>query len=498
MKLNQLKNKLLQKNNENGNKRISSVRREFEKSNIVSDIILEGNVETNANELRVLKPKNLTSIMTSDSQVTSNNNVKIIGITGSKGKSTTAYLVHSYLKAKGYKTMLYSSLSIDSPASFSKKDEACDTPLGSENMLLNIIEEAEAYEAEYVVMEINDRAIAKGLTQEIPFTIRALTNLERKHNLELYTEEEYVNIKKSFFQNIPVDEECTCIFGLTDGLNRESLNELLRLNNSPKRTYGTKFTCEAHNTDYNNIDYLLCGSRHNAIDSLNGLDMKIRVKNNVYDFITNMILPHNAFNITCAIAIIDALDVFDYEAFNDIIRNIKIPGREEVIKAGGRTIIVGLSIIPALEVFKKYKQNSTEINQIKVVVGAHGSGFSTWDPEFMSAHFLNERNKARKYAMNYVKNNADYVYLTENDNGAEDPYMIASELKSYLEDAIPSEIEVDREKAIKKAITNSQIGDIIFIAGRGNRRVLCNTATTVKLINDKEVVEETVSTLGWI
>jgi UDP-N-acetylmuramoyl-L-alanyl-D-glutamate--2,6-diaminopimelate ligase len=364
-------------------------------------------------------------------------------------------------------------------------------------MLLNIIEEAETYGADYLVLEINDIAIDKGLTNGIPFNIRALTNLIPNHNEEVYTPERYCQIKKSFFENIPGDEECTCVFGLTGSLSRDEFNELLRLNNNPKKTFGSKYICERRNADYTNLDCLLSEVPNMPLDSLDGLSMRIRVGNKTHDFFSNIILPHNALNFTSAVAILDALKIFDANSFSECIKDIKVPGREDVIKVNDRAIVIGLSIIPSLEVFKKYKNNYQTVNKIKVVIGAVGTGFVGWDKEFTSERFLNERSNFRRYAMNYVKENADFAYLTSNDNAADNPLDIALELQSYLNNEIPSVIETDRYEAIRKAIIESNPKDIIFIGGRGNRRILCDTANTVKFILDKEVVEKVLHELEW-
>ena len=59
----------------------------------------------------------------------------------------------------------------------------------------------------------------------------------------------------------------------------------------------------------------------------------------------------------------------------------------------------------------------------------------------------------------------------------------------------PSTIIVDREEAIKQAIYDSKEGDVVFISGRGNRRVLCNSENTMKLLKDSDVVKQALEQL---
>ena len=85
----------------------------------------------------------------------------------------------------GYKSILYSSSLVESPISFKSKNDAFEIALDSEETLLEIIEEAELYDADFLVLEINEMTIEKGFLDDIPFTVRVLTNLNPKHNFTL-------------------------------------------------------------------------------------------------------------------------------------------------------------------------------------------------------------------------------------------------------------------------------------------------------------------------
>lgn len=159
-------------------------------------------------------------------------------------------------------------------------------------------------------------------------------------------------------------------------------------------------------------------------------------------------------------------------------------------------IVIDSHLPKVLESLQKLKDKK-EINQIKVVIGSMGYGYQNWEPRFKTTDFIASRKKARKYAMELLKEKVDDVYLTESDNGKEKVLDICLELKGYLEDKVSSKIIEDREQAIREAIVDSKEGDVIFISGRGNRRVLCNSETTMKLIKDSEVVEKVLKELGW-
>lgn len=492
MKLKNLRNKLLAK--EEHKDRVSSVKRNFiktvEKNEKNSKSLLkEKSAEIYKKNSGLLELNNDSDVINGESNAL--DNVKIIGITGSKGKSTTSYLVNEYLKLRGKKTILYSSAEVDSPTSVKTKSPI-EIPLSRENTILDIIDEAESYDADYVVLEVNESAIEKGLVKDIPFAVRALTNIIPDCNLERYDEEEYFNIKKSFFEDLDESDGGKCVIGLTTPFTRETFNEFLKLNNLDKITYGSKEKCEEKNADFTNIDVL----NFESSDSLNGLSFNLRVKDNVYALNSKMLLPHNVNNITCAAAILEALDEFDPKLFQKLLENIVIPGREEVIKVNGRTIIIGVFLVPILSILYKYKNNS-EFNKLKVVCGMAGEGFKTWLPHLSGERRRNIIDFIHRDAMYCVRKNADYVYLTSNDPAASNPMEICLNLQRHIGSVIPSNIIVNRKEAIKRAILESEPGDVIYIAGRGNRQLFCLTKDEMEVFTDKEIVIKTIKELGW-
>lgn len=415
--------------------------------------------------------------------------LKIIGITGSCGKTTVAYLIHEYLKSIGKKSVLYSSATIDSPASFMKKNEAIEIALKNETSLLNMLEEIEAYGAEYLVLEVNESAIEKGLVKDIEFDVRVLTNFNALHNEEEYSKEAYKAIKKSFFEGIP--KESICVYGFED-YDKDFLEELLEANECKKYVYSSNYIATVKGVNKEDITSLL----YELESTKEGLQMKVKVKNKSYELKTEMMMNYNALNIVGALTVLEAMEVFDINKYNKCIQKIKVPGRSEVYQRKGRMIVIDSHLPKVLEGLQKLKDKN-EINQIKVVIGSMGYGYQNWETRFKTEDFIASRKKARKYAMEVLREKADYVYLTESDNGKEKVIDICLELEGYLEGEVFSKIIEDREQAIKEAIVNSKEGDVIFISGRGNRRVLCNSETTMKLIKDSEVVEKVLKELGW-
>ena len=136
----------------------------------------------------------------------------IIGITGSRGKSSTAYIIYKYLKRKGIKAILYSSIGIFSYNTIYKANEAVENPMRSMEMVKNALKEAYEARAKVLILEVNEEAINKGITKDIPMDIRVITNIWAKQNDILYPD--YVNIKKKFFREASSDTKF--IMSLTD------------------------------------------------------------------------------------------------------------------------------------------------------------------------------------------------------------------------------------------------------------------------------------------
>lgn len=415
-----------------------------------------------------------------------NTNLKIVGITGSNGKTTTALIVHEYLKSIGLKSVLFASCGIDLEISNYDKNSEVDIPIFNETSLINAIDGAIKERADYLILEINERTIEKGYIEGIPFSIRALTNIVPKHNTLSYTEEEYVNIKKSFF-TFDDEDDCTCIYTLTE---KELLEELISQNNKPYKVVSSEYVARVKGVEDEKIDYMLHqGTKE--FDSLEGLNFNIKTKTKDVECHTNLIMPFNALNITLAYAILDSLGEMEDSKFNQLLEEIKIPGRDEVIRYNKRTIIISVTCTPHLEILKRYKENN-KINNIILITGSFGNGFNSWLSEYKDENFKNYVNESMRWAYSYFIKNADKIYITTNDYASSNVSELLKSQENEIKGKIAYEVIENRKAAIKKAIEESEEGDVIFISGRGNRKVFCNNTKSVEMYLDKEIVNKEI------
>lgn len=414
--------------------------------------------------------------------------MKIIGITGSHGKSSVAFMIHEYLKQKGYKSILYSSVSIDSPASFNKPNEAVENPLRDEQMLLNAIEEAYAYNTDYLVLEVNERAIKRGLTKDIPFDLRIITNINPTHNTFFYSD--YVQIKIQFFQEVNADDNVICLFNAND---KEIFNSLYESNSKQKVIYMSKYVKEKRGLASNKVNYLLTANQ--VFDTINGLQFIVKSPKNDYNIETKMLFPHNGLNITCVIASLETLGIFDYQLFSNFIKCLSVPGTDEVFDYQNRKIIITRAMSPHLETLYKYKIQN-QISRIHLVAGASGLGYKSWIKEFSDDATIKEKEYSIGFAYKYAEKYADKIYFTTSDSGATNKEELLNYQASFVNDNLEKEIVLDRQNAISIAFSNSQENDVIIITGRGNRRIMCDSLEGRKLHLDSDVVRKIIISGG--
>lgn len=315
--------------------------------------------------------------------ISKGNDLKIIGITGSRGKSTTALMIHNYLKFLGYKSTLYSSVMVDSPASHLKKNEAYEVAVRDEESLISIIEEVEAYGADYLVLEINESSLEKGFLKDIPFDVRVLTNLNPKHNLEQYPEEEYVELKKSFFKDIA--DDCKCVFGFQD-YSKELLDELLQFNSYPKFVCSSNYIATLKGLEKDKVKCLLTG----LDNDISGMKLRFNLNDDTYKMETTLMMSHNALNILVALTALDVMDVLNVRKFEQALNQLVIPGRSEVYRVNGRLIIID-SHLPAMLDCLKHLKGQGKVNKVKVVVGSMGYGYKHWEDRFKTKEFALQR-----------------------------------------------------------------------------------------------------------
>ncbi len=407
----------------------------------------------------------------------------IIGITGSTGKTTTTTIINSYLKQCGYKTIMYSSAEVYSPLSY-RHNCIKDIPISSSSELLTIVEEAIQIKADYLILEINDTRIKDDIFKDIIFDYKVLTNINPKHNLDLYSEAEYVKLKQSFMN----DETSIKIIGY-DGYDKTILDNLLESPNSYLVT--TNYIKEIKQIKSKGYCYL---TKLNS--SLNGLVMDFILDNKEYHLTTKMMFNYNAFNILNVIALLSKMNILKMDLFQRIIKNIIIKGRGEMIPFDGRLAIVTPSISGILEELSLFKQKGL-IKRIIIVTGFIGYGYYYYEERYQQKEYQEKLLQSHIETAKILDNYCDYIIYTTQDEACLNSKEELARIQNCYQKTSSLEYISNRSMAIKHAIEIANVGDIILITGRGGRKTMCvgskeliffdDCETLINLIREREL-----------
>jgi UDP-N-acetylmuramoyl-L-alanyl-D-glutamate--2,6-diaminopimelate ligase len=369
------------------------------------------------------------AIMASNYYEIPSENLKLIGITGTNGKTTIATLLYQLFKKAGYKVGLLSTVKImvddkEFPATHTTPDSI------TINKYLNEMNEVGV---EYCFMEVSSHGIHQNRTEGLHFAGGIFTNLSHDHLDYHQTFAEYRDVKKSFFDNLPASA-----FSL---INIDDKNGLVMLQNtaSKKYTYALK--------SYANYRGQILENQ------LNGLLLKIN-DNEVW---TKLIGNFNAYNLLAIYGAADLLGLESVENLRFISELDSVAGRfQYLISDDNITAIVDYAHTPdALKnVLETLNCIRTKNEELITVVGCGG-----------------DRDKTKRPKMaNIASALSTKVIFTSDNPRSEQPERIIEEMEAGVE---PQNFKktmsiTDRKQAIKTACQLANPHDIILVAGKGH------------------------------
>lgn len=356
-------------------------------------------------------------------------NLKLVGITGTNGKTTIASLLFQLFKKAGFRVGLLSTVKIMVDDIEYKATHTTPDSITINHYLKEMID----MEVEYCFMEVSSHGIHQKRTEALHFAGGVFTNLSHDHLDYHETFAEYRDVKKSFFDNLP-----KTAFVLS---NIDDKNGLVMLQNTAakKRTYALK----------SYADY----KAQILENQLSGLLLKIN-GNEVW---VKLIGTFNAYNLLAIYGTAIELGLESLEVLRLLSDLESVSGRFQFIVSNANiTAIVDYAHTPdALEnVLKTINDIRTKNEQLITVVGCGGN-----------------RDKAKRPIMAGIATElSDKVILTSDNPRNEDPEVILSEMEqgvaphNYKKSLSIS----DRKQAIKTACQLAQPNDIILIAGKGH------------------------------
>jgi len=355
--------------------------------------------------------------------------LKLVGITGTNGKTTSTFILKNILQSSGYKTGLVGTIA--NYVGDVKVDSKLTTPEANDlnRFFYDMIEAG----CSHAIMEVSSHSLVLNRVFGLDFSAAIFSNITSDHLDFHNTFDEYLNAKKILF-----DELSSTSFALINSDDASS-DKIIKDCKAKVVTYGI-----ADNSDYQikNINY-----------DLNGTDFTITNKNVDYKIHTTLIGTFNAYNAASAFATAHSLGIDANKIVEGIKSSPQVPGRFEVLGNKSKKVIVDYS--HTADSLEKALQAVREIvkdkNQVVTVFGCGG-----------------DRDKTKRPVMGKVASDlSDKVFVTSDNPRTENPYDIIKDIvKGLSKDNY--EIEENREEAIKNAIQRSADNAVILIAGKGH------------------------------
>ena len=382
--------------------------------------------------------------------------LKLVGVTGTNGKTTIASLLFQLFQKAGFKVGLLSTVKIMVDETEYKATHTTPDSITINHYLNEMIEAG----VTHCFMEVSSHGIHQKRTEALHFVGGIFTNLSHDHLDYHPTFAEYRDVKKSFFDSLP-----KTAFALS---NIDDKNGTVMLQNTVARkfTYALK--------TYADFKAIILESQ------LSGLLLKVN-DNEVW---VKLIGTFNAYNILAIYGTAIELGMDSLEALRLLSDLESVSGRfQYIVSKGSITAIVDYAHTPdALEnVLKTIDDIRTKNEQLITVVGCGGN-----------------RDKAKRPIMAQIATNlSDKSILTSDNPRNEDPEVILDEMEKGVEPQNYKKILriTDRKQAIKTACQLAQPNDIILIAGKGHE--------TYQEVNgvrhhfdDMETVKEILEQLG--
>ena len=356
--------------------------------------------------------------------------MRMIGITGTKGKTTTTYLLQSICEKAGLKCGIIGSTGTVVEEQHLDSKLTTPDPIDLQKMLRMMADEG----VKVVCMEVSAHAIDMCRLDGMSFEVGCYTNLSQDHLDYFYTMDRYFETKKQFFtsgmvRNAAVNADDETADKLKDGLTM------------PFITYGICVDADVFARD---IEITEEGARFNVqLHGMNQIAIQMRM--------TGMFNVYNALAATsCALIMGIAPDKIR-EGLEAVTR---VPGRIEVLQTGTPyKVIVDYSHSPdALENILKTVRQFTR-NRVIAVFGCGG-----------------DRDKGKRPMMGEIGGRlADHCILTSDNPRTENPMVILAAIEKGIKPTGKSyEVIENRREAINRALRIAEDGDVIVLAGKGH------------------------------
>lgn len=419
--------------------------------------------------------------------------IKVIGITGTNGKTTTTQMVTYILEEAGKKVAMASTINFK----LGEKEWVNATkyttlsPFSVQKFIRQVVDAG----CEYLVLETSSHSLDQHRVWGVSYDMAVITNVTREHLDYHKTMEKYREAKKILFKNVAKNKGTVVV-----NLDMENPTEFLELNAGKKFAYTTgmqDIKCSLETDQFRDDKNQNVSEKCKVIKAEN---MHLAMQNTTYEIQNTKFKLHlpGKFNIENALAAtcVGLSENINLEIISKALEKIKrVPGRFELV-ANNRniSIIIDYAVTPdSLE--KLYE----------LVLQIKGTKTSTEDLTPKSTLRVisvfgscGERDRGKRPIMGeIVSRNADIVIVTNEDPYGEDPWQIIAEVASGVKNKIEGEDFwkiMDRREAIKKALMLANEGDIVVVTGKGAEETMAIGKERIPW-NERQVIKEVLDEL---
>ena len=387
------------------------------------------------------------------------------GITGTNGKTTTAFLAESLLNAAARKTILVGT--IEYHVAGEVRPSIHTTPESRD--LFELMAEGVSRGATELVTEVSSHALDQGRATGINFDVAVFTNLTRDHLDYHQTMENYFAAKRLLFDGTVYPAPRVAVINAHDE-HAEALAEAARRPGAEIRTYGIG------KGDWRAASYSLTSA---------GAVLNLETPAGAAQVASRLAGEVNILNLLAAFTAANARGI----AFADLVAAVPslkpVPGRFQSVDAGQPfTVIVDYAHTDdALRNLTALARQMTQQTG-KRVITLFGCG--------------GDRDRTKRPKMGQAAGEgSDFVVATSDNPRSEDPFDILAEIEPGLESTgVKYAIEPDRAAAIRLALEAAAPGDVVLIAGKGHEKEQILAGLTIPF-DDTEIALSTLADLGY-
>jgi len=373
--------------------------------------------------------------------------LKVIGVTGTNGKTTTVQMIAKILEEAGFRVAAVSTINFK----IGEKEWVNDTKFTtfSSFRLQEFLKKAVRADCEYAVIEVTSHALDQNRVWGVDFDVAVITNITREHLDYHKTMEEYRKAKEILLEMVSKNKEGVAVVNL----NSEFVEDFLKYPLKEKYGYRIKVQSSKFKVQNDNSKLKIIEAENIELGIQN---TRYQIQNTKYELnFPGEFNIENALAATC----VGLSQGISLEKISQALAKIKgVPGRMERIENDRRLeIIVDYAVTPdsLRKLYDYVSKLKKENSRIIAVFGACG-----------------ERDRGKRPIMGkIVAKIANFCIVTNEDPYKEDPQQIINEVfegvSKYRRENMSAWRILDRREAIKKALQIAKPGDIVVVTGKG-------------------------------